>query len=255
MSGALAPLRIGDLAWIAKSPAHCKWHLDHPSKPTPAMRLGSLAHAILLGKAMPVVYPGKARRGKEFEAFKASYPEDEAIYLDSELEEARGIARGLMDHGEAFKLLLGRREETVLWEFNGRTCRGTPDSFNTQESILTDLKTTVDAGPQRFPWQALRLAYHAKTAWYLDGLRAAGVANLDRAFLVAVESKPPFSVATYELTERAIDFGRKLYRSWLEQFLVCERSGQWPGYPLGVLDAPEDEGLTLEIGGEEVEVA
>jgi len=254
MSKTLEPLRIGDLAWMLKSPAHCRHAIDHPSPPTAAMRLGSMAHSIMLGKNVPVVYPGPVRRGKEYEKFKAAYPDEEVIYLESEVTEAKAIARSLMDHGEAVKLLFGRREETILWEFNGRPCRGTPDSFNTKESILCDLKTTVDASQNRFPWQALKLGYHAKLMWYMDGLKAAGVAELQRAFIVAVENKPPYAVTTYELTERAMDFGRRLYSSWLQSFLVCEQSNEWPGYPLGVLDAPEDD-FTLTIDGEEVEVA
>ncbi len=249
----MEPLRFSTLKWMAKSPAHCRYAMDHPTPPTAAMRLGSMAHAILLGKNAPVVYPGPVRRGKEYEAFKAQFPIDETIYLESEVSDARAIARSIMDHGEACKLLLGRREETVLWDFAGRPCRGTPDALNVRESVLVDLKTTVDASPERFPWQALKLGYHSQLAWYLDGLAAAGIANLDRCIIVAAENRPPYAVTTYQLTPRALDFGRKIYRGWLEQFLVCERSNEWPGYVLGMLDAPEEE-LTLTINGEVTEV-
>lgn len=250
----LPPLRIGDLSQMAKSPFHCRYAIDNPSVPTATMRLGSMAHAIMLGKAMPAVYPGPVRRGKEFEAFKAQYPEGETIYIESEVAEARKIARSLMDHKEACRLLMGRREETILWEFSGRLCRGTPDAFNTNESELVDLKTTVCAEARRFQWQALSLAYHAKLAWYQDGLEAAGIGLLERCALIAVENSPPYAVTTYQLTANALEFGRKLYRSWLEFYLACEKSNTWPSYPAGQLDAPE-EGLELTIAGEAVEVA
>ncbi len=250
------PLRFSTLKNMAKSPAHCRYAMLNPSAPTPSMRLGSMAHAILLGKEMPVVYPGPVRRGKEYEAFKAKFPEGETIFLESEVSDARAIARSLMDNGEACKLLLGKREETIHWEFSGRACRGTPDAVNTRESVLVDLKTTVDASPQRFPWQALRLAYHGQLAWYRDGLAAAGVADLERCIIVAVENRPPYAVTTFQLTDAALDFGRRLYRDWLERFLVCERSNEWPGYVPGLLDAPPDDSeLALTIGGEEIEVA
>lgn len=248
------PLRIGVLAQMAKSPAHCKYALEHETPATRTMNLGTLTHAILLGKNMPVVYGGGARRGKEWTAFKESHPEGTEIFLDSELELARQLAGSLMQHPEAYRLLLGRREETITWGIGGRSCRGTPDVFNTTTGVLADLKTTVDASPRAFSYQALRLAYHAKLAWYLDGLNAAKIGSFDRAYIVAIENKPPFAVGTFQLTERALDFGRKLYSTWLERFLVYERSAvPWPGYLPEVLDAPE-EALELSIDGEMVEV-
>ncbi len=249
------PLRFSTLKKMAQSPAHCRYAMDHPSTPTPSMRLGTMAHAILLGKNMPVVYPGPVRRGKEYEAFKAQFPGEETIFLESEVSEARAIARSLMDHSEACKLLMGRREETLYWEASGRSCRTTPDTFNPRESLMVDLKTTVDASPNRFPWAALKLGYHAQMAWQQDAIEAAGIGKMERCIIVAAENRPPYAVTTFQLTDRALDFGRRLYRGWLEQFLVCERSNEWPGYVPGLLDAPEDEAFALTIGGEEVEVA
>jgi hypothetical protein len=253
MTAELAPLRISTLCQMAKSPAHALYARDHDTPPTAAMRLGSLVHAIALGKNVPVVYPGPARRGKEWEAFKARHPEGEVIYLESELADARAIAGSLVAHPEACSLLMGRREETFTWTNSGRLCRGTPDAFNVRENALADLKICVDASPRRFSFAALALAYHAKLTWYADGLEKAGVGRFDRLFLVAAENKPPYAVATYQLTPHAMDFGRRLYRSWLEAFLVCEKSNHWPGYLPGLLDAPEEFALT--IGGEELEIA
>lgn len=249
----MEPLRISVLCQMAKSPMHAKWALDNESKPSRTMDVGSLAHAILLGKEPGVTYPGKVRRGKDFEVFAAQYPEGTKIFLESELVESRGIARAIQNHDEASSLLLGIREETVLWDFAGRPCRGTPDVFNPATSTLVDVKSTADASPRAFRFTALRLAYHAKKAWYADGLAAAKRANIKRVFIIAAENKAPYAVCVYQLTPAALDFGRRLYSDWLNRFLVHEQSNYWPGYLPEQLDSPED--LELDFGGETVEVA
>ena len=96
------------------------------------------------------------------------------------------------------------------------------------------------------------MGYHAQLAWYADGAKAAGLVLAPRCYVVAVEMKPPHVVTCLELTDRALDMGRRAYRLWWERLMVCERSDYWPGYVEGIapLDVPEDE--TLWIDGEEV---
>lgn len=247
---ALPPLRISQLAQMAKSPAHARYAIDHDTKSTRAMNLGTLAHAFMLGKTMPYVYSGGARRGKDFEAYKATVPEGEEIFLETELTEAREVARAVMNHDEAAGLMLGTREETLTWEIAGRPCRGTPDIYNTATRVVVDLKTTNDASPRRFQYTARDLAYVPKLAWYFDGLAKVGK-RMERAFIVAVETKPPYAIAVYQLTDAAIEFGRKVYMSWFNQFRVHEDSNHWPGYHGDTLDAPSED-FSLAIEGEEV---
>jgi hypothetical protein len=244
----LAPLRFSVLKKMSLSPAHARYAMQFPDeRDTPAMRLGRLAHACFLGANVPTVFPGD-RRGNVWKEFKAAH-EGEDIVTAEEFDRCSAMAAALHSHQEARSLLMGKREQTVFFDFAGRPCRATPDAFTPKH--LTDLKSTADASPRRFPWTAMRLAYHAQMAWYRDGLVAAGYPAPEELSLVAIEVRPPFAVAVYQMTERAEDFGRRLYRSWLEEFLNCERSGHWPGYPFGTLDAPED---ALELVGADGEV-
>jgi hypothetical protein len=245
------PLRFSVLKCMSRSPAHALYAATHPSPDTPAMRRGRLAHSVFLGKNIPTVFPGD-RRGKLWADFKEAH-DGEDIVTTEEFEGAGAMAAALHSHSEARHLLMGQRERTVLFDFAGRPCRGTPDVFS--DLHLADLKTTQDASPMRFPWTAARLGYHAQLAWYKDGLKAAGVADPKELSIVAIESKPPYAVAVFRLTERAEDFGRRQYRTWLEEFLNCEKSGVWPGYIEGVLDAPEDAIELIGSDGEVMEVA
>ena len=109
---------------------------------------------------------------------------------------------------------------------------------------MVELKTARTANPDWFRRDALRMAYHAQLAWYADGLRAARLADVHHAFVVAVESAPPFPVVVFELTPEALEHGRKLCRLWLEQLLVCEQSDHWPGYAQSVV--PLDVDIDLD---------
>jgi hypothetical protein len=247
---ALEPLRFSILKQMAKSPAHAKWALDHEAPDTPSMRIGRLAHSVFLGKNVPTVFDG-TRRGKEWTSFKEAH-EGEDIVTVEEFERAGAMASSLHSHSEARHLLMGQRERTVLFDFAGRPCRATPDVFS--DLHLTELKTTSDASPMRFPFTATRLAYHAQLTWQKDGLKAAGAADPKELSIVAIETKAPYAVAVFRLTERAEDFGRRQYIVWLEEFLNCERSNHWGSYLPGVLDAPNDAVELIGSDGDVMEV-
>lgn len=254
------PLRFSHLKQMSRSPAHAKFALDHPdSMPsTPAMRIGRLIHSIFLGAqagkgAVPVVFDGE-RRGNAWKDFKAAHPNDE-IVTPAEFEQVGLVASALHNHQEARSLLMGQRERTLLFDMLGRACRATPDVL-APHTHLVDLKSCSDASPERFPWSALRLAYHAQLAYYLDAAIVCEQADPDTTVaVVAVEVKPPYAVCVYTMTDRALDFGRRVYRGWLEQFVNCERSNTWPSYPMGVLDAPEGSLSLVGPDGEEIDVA
>jgi hypothetical protein len=243
----MEPLRFSVLKQMSRSPAHALYAMTHPTPETPAMRIGKLAHAVFLGAHVPTVYDGE-RRGNAWKQFKADH-DGEVIVTAEEFECAGEMASVIHRHGEARSLLMGKREQTILWNFAGRECRGTPDVFSLDH--LTDYKTTSDASPERFPWTALRLHYHAQLAWYRDGLEAAGMPVPRELAIIAQEVKPPYVVTVFPLTTDAEIFGRKCWRLWFERFLVCEQSGEWPGYGPGVLDAPVGE---IELVGPDGEV-
>jgi hypothetical protein len=162
-------------------------------------------------------------------------------------------------HPEASKIIGGRKEQTIFFDFAGNLCRVTPDAFEPGD-YLTELKSTFDASPAHFPYHAVRMAYHAQIAMQVDGAKLAGLEPPERLYIVAVESREPYAVAVFGITPRALDFGRRLWRSWMEQFIVCRDSDSWPGYGPGVIDAPEEsaelimpDGDTLEIVSDQVE--
>lgn len=253
----LLPVRFSSLKHMSKSPAHYRHALISGVKETKAMRVGTLVHAETFDQDGPVIYEGE-RRGNAWKAFKEENTGVE-IVTRSEADKAADVTcalrEAILSHPTASGLLSGRIEERIFWSIGGRACQGTPDVLGTDgvDAFITDLKTTADANPAKFPWFAQRMGYVAQLAWYMDGVRAAGLGNPTRGFIVAVESKAPYVVSCFELTPEAIDMGRRQYRIWFEQLLVCEASNSWPGYCSAIvpLNAP-DEDLDLLIDGESI---
>jgi hypothetical protein len=142
----------------------------------------------------------------------------------------------------------GTKQKELLWTYCGRECSSTPDVFTSAR--VADLKTSVSANPPKFVRDALRLGYHAQLAFYGEALRTLKLANPIDHYLVCVESSAPYPVVIYELSPRALDFGMRLCRTWMERLLVCEAEDFWPGYSEAtvLLDVPDDDFSFLVSG-------
>jgi len=248
------PVRFSNLKAIAQSPAHYLHRVrNYDSQKGRPLTVGTAVHSMLLGGAAIVVFSGATRRGKEWDAFKAEH-EGAVILSRSEHAAAIGMANAVQRCKPALELLTGETEvELPTWKLCGRECGGRVD-VRTPRRVV-ELKTSVTAQPDRFKRLATRMAYHAQLAWYLDGNAESG-GTAREAYVVAVESSPPFVVTPMQLTERMIDAGRKLYRLWFEQLLSCEQANEWPGYVQDIIDFDLDDADDVELTfGEEEDVA
>ena len=246
----LPPLHWSQLKHMARSPAHYRYFADNPPRATAPMLLGTDVHALVLGGPAPLVFDGKRRQGKAWDAFDEANPDAEIVTLP-EHELAQRIAMAVMRDDAAMRALDGRHEYVLEWTIAGRRCAGRADVLSA--TMLADLKTGADVNPERFYWQAQKMHYFGQLGWYRDGIEAAGLPVPNVAALVCVETKPPHPVVVFELTANALDMGRKFARGLFERLRVCEESNAWPGYALGpvALDVPESEGVVLDFGEED----
>jgi hypothetical protein len=240
------PMRFSWLKAMGRSPAHCINAIRNEWEPSLSMRIGLGGHSLLLGGPPIAVYPGKVRRGKEYDAFELEHAND-IILSESEAETARAINDAVRANKLACQVLFGDGmiyERTIHWNWQGRAFRCTPDARSGRH--IVDLKTTRDAEPERFLRDATRMGYHAQIALYALAMEAETGRKPRDHYIVAVENKPPHCVTVLELTPRAIEQGDKLNREWMTRFLECERANNWPGYaesivPFDVLDGLMDE--------------
>lgn len=222
---------------FAKSPAHYISALQTPRAETQAMRIGSLFHSLILEPETIRIVPAPAcdRRTK---AGKAEYAEFCAVNEGAEVVSAdewemlSGMACSIKDHPAANALLggNGRAENSLFWKDvdTGVLCKCRPD-FYRADGIVVDLKTTEDASPRAFMCSIAKYRYHVQSAFYSDGLTTA-LFPVKGFVFVAVEKKPPYAVAVYQLDNQAVEAGRVLYKDELLKMAVCMVDNNWPAY-------------------------
>lgn len=235
------------------SPAKYKWQLEHGGETaTRSLELGKLAHTRILGVgAQAVVIPPEllsssgAIAGKDAKAFVArTLAAGNVPVKAAQLAEVEAMAEMLMSHEEARALLTtpGHAEASMWWDdpLTGIRCRGRVDWLTTLGEAVcnTDYKSTADAGPFAFAKSVANYGYHVQAAAYELGLRVGGGHENVVTRLIAQETKPPYFVAVYSLSDADLDIGLDHWHAALAQLAWCREHDEWPGYAGGELVLP-----------------
>lgn len=202
-----------------------------PKPPTPAMRLGTLVHQLILQPEIdPLVLPDfdwRSKAGKlEFVAWAAhqhgvNVPttatlKDDMLacvahlpFVDPEmLEQARAMAAAVLRSKVAGRLLgaPGRSEFAIRWQDPGTAlmCKAMFDKIIDGHHIVVDIKTTEDASPRSFASTCARYQYDWQAVWYRAGYRQLTGA-LPRFVFVMVEKQGLHEVGCHELTDADIE--------------------------------------------------
>ncbi len=221
--------QIKKLALSGKQYIHA---VNTPFEPTPAMLLGTAVHAIVLGErpgAPVVVYPGQTRQGKAWDEFEKAH-EGAEIVTATEWSRAETIAAAVMRDPLALRYLDGARKEVPLaWEDNGIKC-STSGIDIVPDGMIGDLKTTTTVQPEKLGYQARSMHYAEQLCFYRRGCIANGIDVSKGLFLLCVETKAPYEVVPFELTEQRIDVAERTLSLWMEKLRIFTDAGQWPGY-------------------------
>ncbi len=228
-------LRFTHLKAFAQSAAHALHTMTRSDdSQTASTRTGSGSHALSLGGAEVAVFAGKVRRGKEWDAFRADNA-GKVILNPAEFARVRGVSDAIRRNKVAERLLFSEgtvREQRIDWEWNGRKCRSTPDARSLR--TLIELKSCRSSSPEQFRRDALRYAYPSQLAFYRRAIEQATGVRPREVYIIAVEQAAPYAVTPFQLTERALEAGDRLVKGWFEQLRVCEATGMWPEYTLGI---------------------
>lgn len=224
---------------FAKSPAHYLASLTTPRKETPAMRIGSIFHGMILEPervkiAVAPVCDKRTKDGKAtWEAFCIENAGAEIVTAD-EGEMLNGMAASIKAHPAASALLAGAgtAEGSCFWfdERSGELCRCRPDFYREDLGIVVDLKSTEDASPKEFARSIANYRYHMQSAFYQDGVEAATGDFIKGFVFVAVEKRPPYAVAVYQLDMQGVEAGRVEYKRLLLDLADCKAAKKFPGY-------------------------
>jgi hypothetical protein len=229
-------LRFTHLKHFAMSPEHARnamvRNYDDSSL---AKRIGSGVHALTFGTPKVAVY-AKRRAGKEWDAFAKDHA-GQCILNEKENARAVAIAASIRRNKVAERVLFSEGtilEQRIDWEWKGRRCRSTPDARNFR--TLVELKSCRTADPAWFHRDAIRMAYHASLAWYRRAIKTTTGVDPREVYIIAVEQTAPYVVTPFKLTERALEAGDRLVKTWFDRLLTCEKTQHWPPYTQGIED-------------------
>lgn len=234
-----------DIKALRHSGLHYQAYLKDEIEQSGQMRLGSLVHCLILtpDKLKDDVHVGNynTRRGKDFEA-ACRDGGDKLICNQEELDRASEIADAFraqaIDHpffnGERFKLLEGYKEHSIFVDCpeTGLLLKARPDVLTTT-GVITDIKTTDDASPDGFQKSIAKFGYHISAAHYIDVVSKAqieGIAPVTEFCFVAIETSPPYAMATYFLSVDALQAGAEEIQIAIENYKKGKQSGVWEGY-------------------------
>lgn len=199
---------------------------------SPAMALGTAVHTIMLeGQKqfdkdyylMPK-YDGRTKEGKQIKAKHEKLAGDRKILRDEDMEIISGIMYNFKQHELAQKYCTGTVELSHYGKVNGLDFRVRPDVFG--DNWVGDVKTCQDNSPVAFRRDLYKYAYHLQACFYSDML---GFPPENFRF-IAVETKYPYSVEVYALSEDMIEQGRDAYNTAINDWKLYLASGIAKGY-------------------------
>jgi len=253
---------------MLRSPAHMLEEIQNPSASTAAQALGTALHVLTLepelfgwsytesGQCAAVTKStglrcrstGSVRREGEWYCGVRGHdprpgePTDSAIVLThEEMVRVHGMRDALMAHELARGIIersAGARELTAIWTdpATGVPCKARWDAPDHVAGVIGDIKSCEDASPAAFRRSVANYGYHRQHALYLDGAAELAGDTFDDFVFIAVESRPPYAVAIYRLPATAVEAGRHQLAGLLEQYQRCIQTGNYPAYPVDVVD-------------------
>jgi len=231
---------------LLKSPAHFKAAQDEEREETDAMRVGTLAHAMILeGKDLRDLYAIKPA-GMSFATKDGKAWRDEQTLPILREEDANSIprmAQAIVGNDYAAAVLKGctMREMPIFATVMGVECKALLDVAGIKvggQWLITDLKTCQDSDPRSFAKTVATMHYDLQAAWYCDVLWAEkGLQESPDWNWIAIEKTAPFVNRVYS-AEHWMDSGREKLERVLESYKECTASGKWP-MPYGGMTALE----------------
>ncbi len=229
---------------LSECPAKFKWDRDNPDQSdTPAKVFGRCFHELLLEKQMKsfVVEPddqnnrtkiGKTWRAEQEEAGltivkKVDY---EIALAMLQAINAHPFARAAFMNGTPEQSLFWQDEEFDIW----RRCRldWLPAAGGV---IFTDYKSALSAHPDAVSKTMTNYGYAQQAAWYIDGVKALGLAENPAFVFVFQEKTPPYLVTVAQPSDAAVGWGRILNRKAMAIFAECLVKDEWPGYAQDII--------------------
>ncbi len=231
-----------------------------PMEDSDTLRQGRAAHTAILEPDQflldYVIWTGKQRRGKEWDAFEAANA-GKTILTPKQYKtvlKMRDAVRACPDATKYLDEEGARTEVSMSWTHprTGIRCKGRTDLLC---SALVDIKSTRNPDKRRFAADAARLGYAMQAAFYEDGLASLGI-NVP-VKIIAVQNVLPFDVVVFNVPPETLAMGHEQVETALDKLAECRASKKWPGLEQGEVDlvlpawaTPEGDEEELTMNGE-----
>jgi hypothetical protein len=210
-----------------------------------AFILGDLVHAMTLEpdtfNDLYMVMPNIDKRTKSGKVLYAQVM-DEACDRQLVKPETMGLAKemssSLMCNATVCDLLRdAKMEKSIYWkhEATGLICKARPDVW--QGGIVSDLKTTQDAGFRAFQLSAYKYGYFLQAAMIYEALKSIGE-PFHNFVNICVEKTKPYAIGLYMLDDEALQFGIDMFHALMERIALCFDKNVWPDYGIQKLTVP-----------------
>lgn len=191
-------------------------HLNKQPFSSSSLTLGSAVHSALLepenfNKEFYLI-PKIDRRTKEG---KQKYAEEflaangREIITPEDMTIIKAISEKHQKNDLSQHYCTGQVEISHYGEMDEVPIRVRPDVIGTD--FISDVKTCQDNSPRAFRSDVYKYAYHLQAAFYSDALGF----PVENFRFIAVETKYPYTVQVYALSDEMIEQGRNAYKSAL----------------------------------------
>jgi hypothetical protein len=169
-----------------------------------------------------------------------------AVISFDEFQCASAMAAAVKEHPTASLLLDGAKCEVSC--FTELETEHGPVAVKCRHDIVpvgnccADLKTTLDSRPTEFLKSVVKFGYGIQMASYMEIYNRLNPNDpKDVALIIAVEKKPPFAVKVHRFGKTILQDGHDQYVRLLNQYALCKKTGEWPGYSPNIetLEMPE----------------
>lgn len=216
-----------------RSPRRCWEKCLDPARPvsesSDSMRIGTAVHALALTPRRfadeVIVAPFERRSTAGKARYAALVTTGKTVIKPAEWERARAIVAGLHRSSTIRHLLRrGRPERVFIRPRSGGLLpiRGRVDLHDARRRVVVELKTCRFLTDAVIDYSIRMYGYGLSAAFYRDLVRA------DAVVMVFVETCEPYRTRAFRLDRDTLDAGSESWRTALDTFDACWRSGTWP---------------------------
>lgn len=224
-------------------PAQFKYDRDNEQRHRREFDIGHAAHLLVLGEGpeLEVIDFPDWKKVAARELRDLAYDEGKVPLLTKEHEQVQAMAAAIRQHptaGALFAAGAGVAEQSLFWQdpHYGVWRRARPDWMphraDDSRLVVVDYKTARAVDPGALQRAVYEHGYHAQAAWYLDAVKALGLAGDQQpAFVFVFQAKTaPYLVHLVELDFPALALGAARNDRALSIYAECQRTGDWPGF-------------------------